>query len=179
MEKGKGTAPELEAELEEIYGISETAPLEEVIDGGNIHGWLQHRVSQSEYKLAASVTRLIGRSQELLQEIEHIFSEKGSAASADVRDKDAARIYKAVSDSLLDGMPCDHANSVLEESEDKVVWKRNNCVHKMYWNEVGGDIGIYYFLREAFIRGFLSGTPFVFEKLDEDTNVIRRRKADE
>jgi len=71
-------------------------------------------------------------------------------------------------------MPCDHANSVLEENEDKVIWKRNACVHLKYWEEVEGDINIYYLFREAFIKGLLMQSQLVFEKVDEVTNMIRR-----
>ncbi|MHB8064307.1 MAG: hypothetical protein ACYDG2_17030, partial [Ruminiclostridium sp.] len=67
------------------------------------------------------------------------------------------------------------ANIVLEADEDRVVWKRNTCVHKSYWEEVGGDINNYYIFREAFIRGFISGKPVVLEKIDAATYMIKKR----
>ena len=87
----------------------------------------------------------------------------------------AAAAYKLLSDSLLDGMPCDHANVLITESDEEVIWKRNTCVHNNYWSEVGGDIAVYCALREALIQGFLENTGLVYEKTDEVTNVIRRR----
>ena len=50
------SAAQLQAELDQRYGISETRPLEAVIDEGNIHGWLQINVTRAEYKLADSIT---------------------------------------------------------------------------------------------------------------------------
>lgn len=164
----------LEQKLDEKYGVFETKPLEEIIDTGNIHGWLQSRVAQVEYKLAYSVTSLLKKNSELIKEIERIFENKGNEQSSSVADNNVSKIYKAISDSLLDGMPCDNANTVLENSEDRVVWRRNTCVHKSYWEEVNGDINNYYNLREAFIRGFINDLPVVFEKLDDVTSIIRR-----
>lgn len=46
----------------------------------------------------------------------------------------AAAAYKLLSDSLLDGMPCDHANVLITESDEEVIWKRNTCVHNNYWS---------------------------------------------
>ncbi|MBC8061854.1 MAG: hypothetical protein H7Y18_14475 [Clostridiaceae bacterium] len=165
---------DLKNELDARYGVSETRPLEEAIDKGNIHGWLQTCVSQAEYKLAYGVTLLLKSNPELLKNIEELFQNKGKEQSLSQSTNNASEIYKAISDSLLDGMPCDHANSVLEENEARVIWKRNTCVHKDYWDEVGGDINNYYILREAFIKGFLSSLPVKFIKTNEVTSMIER-----
>lgn len=171
--------PGLREELDTRYGVSETRPLDEVIDVENIHGWLQKCISQTEYKLAYAVTFLTEKDPEIIKKIESIFQRKGKEIASSISTGNAAEVYKAISDSLLDGMPCDNANTVLEESHEKVVWRRNICVHKKYWEEVGGDINVYYFLREAFLRGFLSGTSLVYEKVDEAANMIRRRGINE
>jgi len=164
---------DLQKELDTRFGVSEKRPLEEVIDQGNIHGWLQSCVANVEYKLAFSVTQLLEKNLELLKEIELIFENKGKEKALSEATNKASEIYKAISDSLLDGMPCDHANSVLEDEEDRVIWKRNTCVHKSYWEEVGGDVNNYYIFREAFIRGFINDKPVVFEKIDEVTYIIK------
>jgi hypothetical protein len=165
---------DLRNELDTRYGVSETRPLEDIIDQGNIHGWLQACVSQVEYKLAFSVTKTLEKNPELLKEIELLFKNKGKEISLAETTSNASGIYKAISDSLLDGMPCDHANSVLENDEDRVIWKRNTCVHKSYWDQVCGDINNYYIFREAFIRGFINGKPVVFEKINDTTYMIKK-----
>lgn len=170
---GEGEIPDLKEQLNTKFGITETRPLEEVIDTDNIHGWLQSKVTQAERKLAHSIASLVKKNPEYYKQIETVFEEKGKEFS--ISTDNAAQAYKGISDSLLDGMPCDHANTVLEENEQQVIWKRNTCVHKDYWEEAGSDINIYYSLREAFIRGFLSESDFIFEKIDEITNRIKRR----
>lgn len=164
----------LREELDTKYGVSETRPLENVIDEGNIHGWLQNQIAIIECKLAYSVTSLKEKNPDIITEIESIFKKKGKEKSESINTDNAAEAYKVINDSLLDGMPCDHANTVIEESEEKVVWRRSICVHKNYWEEVGGDINIYYSLREEFIKGMLIGTVLEYEKVDEVTNMIRR-----
>jgi hypothetical protein len=166
------TASQRRDELDQRYGISETRPLEAVIDEGNIHGWLQINVTRSEYKLADSVTALLNQDPDNYQLIEAIFSAKGRSLSQ--ANLTAAAAYKLISDSLLDGMPCDHANALIAESDEQVIWQRNICVHSNYWSEVGGDIAVYYALREALIRGVLENTGLVYEKTDAVTSVIRR-----
>ncbi|WP_373482686.1 hypothetical protein [Acetobacterium sp.] len=166
------TASQRRDELDQRYGISETRPLASVIDEGNIHGWLQINVTRSEYKLADSVTALLKQDPDNYQLIAAIFSATGRSLSQ--ANLTAAAAYKLISDSLLDGMPCDHANALIAESDEQVIWQRNRCVHSNYWSEVGGDIAVYYALREALIRGVLENTGLVYEKTDAVTSVIRR-----
>lgn len=172
---GEEAVPGLKEKLDSKYGVSETRPLEEVIDQSNIHGWLQGNVTREEYKLADSITSILEAKSEMLDKIKEVFSNRGKELAESISLEDASQAYKIISDSLLDGMPCDHANSVIEEGQEKVVWKRNLCVHSDYWKEVNGDIKIYYALREEFIKGALSDTPYTFEKIDEDTSVIKER----
>lgn len=168
---------DMQSELDNRYGIFDTRPLEEIIDTGNIHGWLQARVSQVEYKLAYIATQLLDKKPDLVKKLEQLFQHKGEEVSLSVSTNSAPEIFKAISDSLLDGMPCDHANSLLVSDETKVVWKRNICVHRSYWDEVGGDINNYYKFREAFIRGFICDKPFTFEIIDDVTNTIKRSEV--
>ena len=167
------TASEYRHQLDQRYGISETRPLETVIDENNIHGWLQANVTREEYKLADCVTALVNDNPDNLSAIKAIFAEKGRRLSQN--QLTAVTAYKILSDSLLDGMPCDHANALIEEHDERVIWKRNTCVHSQYWHEVGGDIDHYYALREALINGFLENSDYCYEKTDDVTNVIRRK----
>lgn len=173
----KEIIPELKEKLDREYGISETGVLEHVIDESNIHGWLQKNVSQAEKKLADSVTTILKENPDSLEDMKQIFKEKGKENSAGIEKENASSAYKVLTDTLLDGMPCDHANSLIENSEEKVIWKRNACVHKEFWDGVNGDITIYYVLREEFIKGCLEDTGLTYEKADENTNIIKRSGA--
>lgn len=171
---GEEKNPGIREFLDTTYGESERRPLEEVIDQGNIHGWLQGQVSQSEYKLAYLVNTVIGNGSLSIEQIKEIFRAKGNEVSSDLKSADASKLFKGISDSLLDGMPCDHANMVLEDTPDRVSWERNTCVHKQYWDELGGDIRLFYEFRDAFIEGFLSGTAYRYEKGTDNTYRIER-----
>lgn len=122
IEAGEETIPELREYLNTKYGKSETRPLEDVIDQSNIHGWLQEQVSREEYKLAESITLLQKKKPEILNEIKDIFQIAGKSIFRTITIENVSNAYKAISDSLLDGMPCDHANSVIEENEERIVW---------------------------------------------------------
>lgn len=170
----KNNSLQLRTDLEEKYGFMPEGDLAEIIDDENIHGWLQSFVSQTEYKLAESVTTLIKKDAKIIKNIKEIFYNKGIAVSENKIKDTASDIYKIISDSLLDGMPCDHANVLLEEQDDKVVWKRNLCVHTKYWEEVGGNMEYYYSLREELIKGILAGTVFIYENVEDSIYSIRK-----
>jgi hypothetical protein len=156
------------------FGDGELKPLDQVIDVTNIHGWLQERVNQVESKLAYVVTELTKNNPNNFDIIKDIFKSKGAEVSIFDNDSSLDEVYKAINDTLLDGMPCDHANSVILHADNEIVWKRNLCVHQKYWDEVEGDIKDFYRLRDEFIEGLLSETDVKFEKLDETTSKISK-----
>lgn len=165
----------LKEEGEAKFGKFENKPLEEMIDHGNIHGWLQERVSQVEYKYAYSVTALLNNDPSLLSQLQELHKRKGHKLGQTLEKSslDAPRLFQVITDNLLDGMPCDHANSIIDQSEDEITWKRNLCVHASYWAEVGGDITLYYELREAWIAGLVEECGFTFSKNDNAVFTIR------
>ncbi|MBP6143468.1 MAG: hypothetical protein KAZ42_03475 [Proteocatella sp.] len=169
-----GRAENLREQLAARYGELEKQPLEEIIDGSNIHGWLQDRVTVVENRLAATVTQLLAEEPDRINDLRRIFFESGKEKSAAGIDS-AAMIYRFLSDSLLDGMPCDRANQVVTEEDDHAVWVRNVCVHRPYWDAAGGDISVYYDLRASLIEGMLYGSSFEYQRTDENTNEIKKK----
>lgn len=168
---GKTYSLSLEDECNDRYGIFESKPLEEMIDHGNIHGWLQERVSQVEYKYAYCVTELLKKAPQAKDALLSILNNKGINLAIILKEfrLNAEGIYKAVNDNLLDGMPCDHVNRTIIQSNNEVIWKREACIHKQYWDEVGGDISIYYELRDAWLSGLVAELGYAFEKSDSNT----------
>lgn len=154
--------------LDTTCGKSELRPLESVIDQGNIHGWLQHRIGITERRLSFLVTELLKEDPTRLATLEQAayrFGEKHSVESG-IR---ATAAFKILEDTLLDGMPCDHVNCILEQEPNKVVWQQTTCVHRVYWEEAGGDISVYYALRTKMIEGMLiqSGLRFYTRRTNE------------
>jgi hypothetical protein len=166
----------LKEKCDSKYGGFENKPLEEMINHNNIHGWLQEKVSQVEYKYAYSVKALLDADSSLLPHIEDILTSHGKELGRNIKDtcNTSPLMYQAISDNLLDGMPCDHANSLLEKDNDRVVWKRNVCVHGDYWDEVGADISLYYKLREAWIQGLVMECGFTYQNIDSVTYSIEK-----
>ena len=157
------------------FGDGELKPLDQVIDVTNIHGWLQEKVNQVENKLAFAVTEITKNNPNNFDFIKDIFKSKGAEVSTFDNKSSLEEIYKAINDTLLDGMPCDHANSVILHADNEIVWKRNVCVHQKFWDEAEGNIKDFYMLRDEFIEGLLSETDIKYEKLDETTSRIKRR----
>lgn len=160
--------------LYEKYGDGDLKPLDEVIDTANIHGWLQNQISKVEYKLAFAVTEILNKNPEKLEEIKIIFKNNGTNSSELNNESFANEAFKLINDTLLDGMPCDHVNAVVNQDENEAIWKRYECVHSKYWEEANGDVSIYYALRDEFIKGLLSKSNLSYEKLDDATYKISR-----
>lgn len=164
--------------LDSEYGKIETEPLEEVIDESNIHGWLQERIHVVERRLAYVVTNFLKEEPEALDKLKEIYRNVGISQFEQSQlgsDATTSELYKAaVNDSLLDGMPCDHVNLVSSQEEDETKWKRSLCVHEEFWNEVDGDVSVYYNLRDEYINGFLENTGGRYEKIDDSTFIISK-----
>lgn len=167
-------------ECEKNFGTFENKPLEEMIDHGNIHGWLQERVSQVEYKYAYAVTVILESIDNSKEKLLNILSEYGKQLATDLKASGnevtkATDLYKLIGDYLLDGMPCDHANRLISGSDTEVIWTRTLCVHSRYWDEVEGDIKVYYELRDAWMNGFVTEFGYLYEKQDETTFIIKTK----
>lgn len=165
---------ELRKNLYENYGDGDLKPLDEVIDVGNIHGWLQNQISMVESKLAVAVTSMLDESPESIEKIKEIFFKNGEKYSTLSMYSGVDNAFKAINDTLLDGMPCDHVNAVINQDDNEAVWKRYECVHSKYWSEAKGDIKTYYVLRDEFIKGLLKVSGINYEKISDDTFRISR-----
>lgn len=163
----------LKAESEERFGKFENRPLEEMIDTGNIHGWLQERVSQVEYKYAYVVLELAKKIPDALDTLKSTLYIAGLTQAKtlhqDTTKPKADELFKLITDQLLDGMPCDHANRLASQSDTEAIWTRNLCVHTPYWEELGGDIRLYYELRDSWLMGFVKESGYSLEKKDDTT----------
>ena len=160
----------------EKYGEPDYSNLEDVIDEGNIHGWLQGRIDSLEYRLASIVTDILKENIKI-EEITEVFKSNGKEVFENIEDKSlsADGLFKVIFDNLVEGMPCDRVNLVEEESDEKVVWITTTCVHKRFWDAVGGDVNNYYILKDGWIEGFVSSSPknFVYER-EDNKNYIKK-----
>lgn len=159
-EEGINTS-ELVNELNSKYGEKlPNLPLEEMIDTSNIHGWLQDKIHSAEYRLA-SLTNKVLEKTDGREKLEELYKRQGLIAASEAIENnktvsDAFSIFNAINDYVLDGMPCDRVNEIVSNEEDKLVWKRRLCVHKEIWDAVGGNVDVFYNLRNTWIKTFVA-----------------------
>ncbi|WP_333649886.1 hypothetical protein [Lacrimispora sp.] len=170
----KGYSQGLRAKADEQYGAFPEGNLEDLIDTGNIHGWLQEKVSLVEGRMAYAVTELVKENPDRLAEIEAAISEFGRKLSVN-GELTVKSAYEYLENTLLNGMPCDRVNALTEETEDKLVWRQTQDIHGSYWQQVNGDVSNYYALREALIRGIFEGTSVEFGQVQDQSYELRRR----
>lgn len=142
--------------------IREPLPeLSTAIDVRNIHGWLQDKIASSETSLACLVMKILSEDENRLNRIVEIAETFGKNYAVPP-ESTAQQAYKAIDDTLLNGMPCDMAEAVVERNHAAIVWKNTKDTHAPYWEETGGSVAYYWKIRAAVIRGLLSQTNLLF-----------------
>lgn len=156
-------------------------PLEDMIDTGNIHGWLQSKINSAEGRMAAWTSIIINNSKNGINKIEKVYIDQGIKAAKEIKEsgksyKNAEEIYNLMNDYILDGMPCDRVNVIEESSEELVKWTKRICVHKDIWDAENIDVKYFYDFRGLWIKAFVSelNRDFEYLEVDNDTRVIRK-----
>ncbi|NFN88050.1 hypothetical protein FDF31_15605 [Clostridium sporogenes] len=163
------------------YGApTENKPLEEIIDTSNIHGWLQNKIHAAETRQAAWVTAILKENKEYKKGLMDIFKKQGEKCALEYGEKNkpicAENMYNALNDYILEGMPCDRVNVILDSDENEITWKANKCLHNSHWEAVGGKVENFYDLREAWISAFVNSLnkEFYFKSLGDYMYSIKR-----
>ena len=156
-------------------------PLEDMIDTGNIHGWLQSKINSAEGRMAAWTSIIINNSKNGINKIEKVYIDQGIKAAKEIKEsgksyKNAEEIYNLMNDYVLDGMPCDRVNVIEESSEELVKWTKRICVHKDIWDAENIDVKYFYDFRGLWIKAFVSelNRDFEYLEVDNDARVIRK-----
>ncbi|NLP27907.1 MAG: hypothetical protein GX370_03925 [Clostridia bacterium] len=135
-------------------------PLEEIIDESNIHGWLQDKITRTESRMAAWITNILSEKTEYKKKLEEIFrqdgEEKGKEANEKYNVSSPKLAYKVINDYILEGMPCDSVDRVMEDEDKKFVWLSTVCIHSDNWKAAGGNVQHFYDLRQVWLESFLS-----------------------
>ncbi len=157
-------------------------PLEDMIDTGNIHGWLQSKINSSEGRMAAWTSEIINNSENGINKIEKVYIEQGIKAADEIiasgkSSEKADELYNLMNDYILDGMPCDRVNEIIESSEEIIKWTKRICVHKDIWNAENIDVKYFYDFRGLWIKAFISelNKDFEYVEIDNDTRIIRKK----
>lgn len=166
-------------EIYENYGMPlDHSPLEAIVDTANIHGWLQDKIQRAEIRYAYLVTKILKENQNYINNLLDIMEEKGNREGKEFAGNQASpeEIYNAINDYVVEGMPCDRINVVESSDQNQLVWKAARCLHKQYWDHVGGNVENYYKLRNRWIEAFVKSvnSEFSFENLDSNVYKIYR-----
>ena len=145
------------------------APLEDIIDHNNIHGWLQNVINSAEKRQASLVFALMNADASLLEKVKEAYYEVGLETGDFFKADSAIEAFNNLNTVLLDGMPCDRVNKVIEQDESRVQWQTENCVHHDNWDGQGVDVSLYYQFRQAFTNGFMKGLSgdYIYKFSDE------------
>lgn len=140
------------------FGHPIVGSLENEIDNSNIHGWLQERIISVEKRLAYIITKLLHQNVINMDEISEIFYKNAVtlAEDVDIEGYSPQEIFKLIFDYMLEGMPCDRINEVIESDDNLVKWRSSIDIHEEYWKAIDGDINNFHLLRDAWINGLLS-----------------------
>ncbi|WP_251859594.1 hypothetical protein [Clostridium sp. Marseille-Q2269] len=178
----KGLPIELwEKNINSKYGVpTENKPLEDIIDTSNIHGWLQNKIHSAELRQAAWVTFILQENKKYKEDLMRLFKKQGESCAIEYKKENspisAEDMYNALNDYILEGMPCDRVNVILNCNENEILWRATKCLHSSHWESVGGDVKNFYSLREQWIESFISSLnkDFHFEALGDYTYSIKR-----
>lgn len=161
---------------EHQFGAPERSELSQVIDGGNIHGWLQTKIQSLEYRMAYVITHVLSSDLMSMNDMKSLYRKNGEAAynAYPGNMNTPNEMFKAIFDYLLEGMPCDRVNQPISADETTMVWIKKMCIHTDYWKAVQGDIGVYDALRFEWLEGFVPEHFDLKIEAGEQFTLIRR-----
>ena len=172
----------LSAEINAKYGQkTENKNLEEIIDTSNIHGWLQGKIHSAEGRMAAWTKVILENNQDYILDMRKVYENQGVNAANEAKESleniNAETIFNSMNDYILDGMPCDRVNEVIDSSEESIMWKRRVCVHKNIWENEGILVDVFYELREHWINAFVNtmNNDYEYVKLEDNIQSIRHK----
>lgn len=158
------TAEELREQVWQSYGHPlPEQDLSEMIDQSNIHGWLQKQINIVETREAAFINELTSMCGSAgLDVAQKAFEADAAECGADAKASGkydlskANGIYQAMNDYFLNGMPCDQADMLAENSADKVIWQGGSCLKEKNWTRAGADKKTMTSLYRAWFASFVT-----------------------
>lgn len=156
------------SQMNQKYGVVETGELAEIIDGGNIHGWLQERIGIVENRLAFLITRVTENHPERMLDINDVVYEFGKLHSAE-QGLSVREAFEYLDNLLLNGMPCDRVNHITDEEESRIAWEQMVDIHASYWQAIDGKVEHYYTIRENLVVGILESSGIAYQQTGEQS----------
>lgn len=160
LQKLLGLLPEAEArellqELEQVATAPVKAPLEDIVDTSNIHGWLSQEVEKVERRYALVREALLRGGEERLEAACGLLRQMGEEVSLHQPVQEGKQLELLLRHFLLDGMPCDRGVDLFWEGEAL-------CLRVNHW--LHDDPTSFWRLRLAWLEGLLSRSSFVMSE---------------
>ena len=169
-------------EIEAKYGeITPDMPLEDMIDTDNIHGWLQGKIHSAEGRMAAWVRTITDNNPDDIVKIQNVYITQGIKAANEIKEENieihtAAEMYNKINDYILDGMPCDRVDEIVENTPDTITWVKTICVHKDVWEKENVSVNQFYKLRDLWIEAFVNTVNSDFQYVKNDNGSFSIKK---
>lgn len=145
-------------DLQSLYGVqSSDAPLAEQIDHDNIHGWLEGHLVANEKRLSELIAEILTHNTliELQTAYEEFGKKLGISIGETVSAENGQELYQLLQSILLDGMPCDKVNRLIDASEHHLVFSSAKDPHATYFENAGLPSELFHDLRKCFLTGLL------------------------
>ena len=188
LEKTTKVVDDLAEELHSIsvdtYGepINPSIPLENIIDHGNIHGWLANQINVASVREAAFIKDLLDTNSgdeavHVVTAILDAFAIQGQAcgvvAQDNLEEHTAPAIYNALQNFYVNGMPCDGGDQVVSESPDEFTWVGDHRLQAGYWRTAGVDPKFMALAYQTWFEAFVKAVDSNFELVTTEENGTR------
>ena len=138
--------------IDKLCGSLQEGELAELIDGSNIHGWLQERLALVETRLAYAVGEILKGGRERIDELCKAAFKYAQKSAANKKITPAGG-YEYLDNILLNGMPCDRVNIVTSQDDTSISWEQYEDIHRPYWEMLSVGVDNYYRIRQMeFLR---------------------------
>ena len=148
--------------------------LEEIVDTTNIHGSLQSLVVIVEKRLAFVVDEALRSGIFTIEDIKNIGRQYGQDHNLG-SDLGIEDVYPAIAGKMLNGMPCDRVEEMLDSTEDSFRWRDRLDIHADYWEPYGRSSKDFYQIRTSVIEGLLSQSDISYSWDGENEFELRRK----
>ena len=90
-------------------------------------------------------------------------------------DLSIEEVYPAIAGKMLNGMPCDRVEEMLDSTEDSFRWRDRLDIHADYWEPYGRSSKDFYQIRTSVIEGLLGQSDISYTWNGENEFELRRK----
>lgn len=146
---------------------------EQIIDPSAPYQFLSLYVQIAENRFAFAVTELLKMDSGFINPIRDFCYTVGK--DMNVESVDSLKIaFDIVKSFVLDGMQENESFKIIEDSDDRFVWKKDLDTHKAAWNKAGGELSVYYELQKCFVNGLLCSSKINYRIENFDTFILAK-----